>query len=69
MAMTAEQALSNLMVAITGDDVLQSGLFVGTYKQHAILQDSIEILSRALKNKETGTGVTEGKQNTSDDTT
>jgi hypothetical protein len=50
--MTPRKALSNLMAAITGNDVLQSGLFVGTYQQHSVLQDSIEVLNRLVTESE-----------------
>ena len=46
--MTPKQALSNLMAALTGDDVLQSGLFIGTYRQHSVLQDSVTVLTQLL---------------------
>lgn len=48
MAMTPKQALANLMAALTGDNVLQSGLFIGTYRQHSVLQDSVEVLAQLI---------------------
>ena len=50
--MTQKQALSNLMAAITGEDVLKTGLYVGTLKQHTILQESIEVLQSFIMEME-----------------
>lgn len=50
--MTPKEALSNLMVAVTGDDVLKTGLYVGTLRQHSILQDSVGVLSKLIRESE-----------------
>lgn len=52
MPLTPREALSNLAAAVTGDDILKSGLYVGSFKQHTVLQDSIEVLSKLVSEDE-----------------
>ena len=59
--MTPREALSNLMAAITGDDVLKTGLYVGTLKQHGILQDSVGVLSNFIRENEKPGGESDGE--------
>ena len=50
-------ALQNLVVAVTGEDPISSGVFLGSYRQHAVLQASVASLQRLI-------GEVEYKQNT-----
>jgi hypothetical protein len=45
-------ALQNIVAAITGEDTLQTGLYLGSYKQHTVLQESFEVLTKLVQQDE-----------------
>lgn len=49
MAQTPQQALNNVITALTGNDALNAGVFVGTYQRHAALQEALEVLTELVK--------------------
>lgn len=42
--MDPKTALHRIATALTGSDAMTTGVFVGSYKQHALLQEAIEAL-------------------------
>ena len=50
--MTPQEALRNIMTAVTGDAPLNSGIYLGSYRQHATLQESIEVLNKLVQEDE-----------------
>ena len=51
-------ALQNFMVAITGADPVSSGILLGSYQQHEVLQRSAETLQRLIAASENDAAAT-----------
>lgn len=47
--MTPRQALSNIIVAVTGNDLAGTGLFLGSVAQHTRMQDALEVLTQLVQ--------------------